>query len=158
MSTIRNFINIIGITPEDELPNENKGEMIIYSDIETLFIPEDKPAIKNIYEIKTDVTLTSSRAIETPAGKIIILDGRKNFEIIYSGNDGSNTANILTLNYPYNSFFELPIKHINNYSKNIFILDAYFHLIESRKIYCHIIYLVNVDFENKKTGEKQNFN
>lgn len=151
---VRNFINIEGITPEDELVGNNNGHIIIYSDIENLHIPESKPKINSIYEITVNIEVLSNKSIYTPIGKIIVLDGIKKFKILYSENTESKNVSILNLEVPFNTFTELPqgIDDILNVKVNI--IDAYFSLLNSKMIYGHFLYLVDVTYENNHTKNK----
>lgn len=156
MGTIRNYINIEGMVSEKELCKNEKGHTIIYSDIETLFIPKDKPDIKNIYEILMSVDTVSHRAINTPLGKIIVVDGIKKLKIIYIEDDSSEKVSILNLETPFNTFTEYPEELDNFWNIKVHILDAYFSLIDSKKIYCHFLYLLEVYYEtdNEKNSMK----
>ncbi|MBF8984563.1 hypothetical protein IZY60_13535 [Lutibacter sp. B2] len=142
---IRNFINITGIAHEDELPIKINSQMIQYSDIETLFIPEDSPEIKSIYEIMVEVEIKSNRMIHSPLGNIIVIDGIKKYKIIYTENENNGKTNMQYLNVPYNTFIEFPNKQTSIPKIKVYILDAYFDLLAPRKIYSHTLYLVDVD-------------
>lgn len=151
MGKLINFINIEGLVLKEDIPKERLGKTFIYSETQMLFIPENRPKIKSIYEIKVNVKIKDTRVVETPCEKIIALDGTKDFEIIYSGNDKSNTANILVLAEPYNSYCESLPNEKKCSIAEVYILDAYFDKIDERKIYCNMFYLVNVSFENGET-------
>lgn len=151
MGIVRNFINIEGITPEEELKGNTSGHIIIYSDIENLNIPESKPKIKSIYEITVDIELTSNKSIYTPIGKIIVLDGIKKFKILYTENTELENASVLNLEAPFNTFTELPKDIDNILNVKVNIIDAYFSLLNSKMIYGHFLYLVDVTYENNHT-------
>ena len=153
MGILRNSINIEGIISEEDIPNKMNGQMIRYSEIETLYVPDDKPEIKNIYEISMNVKIKSSRTVHAPFGKIIIVDGIKEYKIIYTENTEFNKVNILYLKVPYNTFIELPRGIDGILDTKIYILDAYFDLLESKKIYGNFVYLVDVHY-NKEDNKK----
>lgn len=149
MDVVRNFIHVIGITPEDELPRIIKGQVIQYSDIETIFIPDHKPGAESIFQVMVDVNITSSKVINTPMSRIMVIDGMKKFKIIYAEKGGVGNAAFLTLSTPYNTFIDIPQgSDVNNVS--VYIIDAYFSLIDSRKIYSYILYMV---YANHLQGE-----
>lgn len=149
MGIIRNHIDIVGITPEEQLPGKIQNSQVVeYSEVENIFIPKDNPNIKNIYQIVLDVSLISKREVDIPIGKVVIIDGVKKIKIIYSEKGHSQKANIVNLELPYNTFIEIPDgKEIGNAS--VQIVDAYFQLIDNRKIYSHIVYLVNVRYKEE---------
>ncbi|MCT4508392.1 MAG: hypothetical protein N4A48_06455 [Tepidibacter sp.] len=148
MEIVRNFINIIGVSPEDELPNKINGQIVQHSEIETIIIPDNKPEAKSIYEIMVDVKVKSIRTINAPLGKTILVDGEKQYKIIYTENGDCEKANILYINIPYNTFFEVSKDKVDIGINNIkvYILDAYFDLISSRTIYCHSVYLLDAKY------------
>lgn len=148
MGVIRNNINIEGITPEEDLTKKNNGHTIIYSDTETLFIPDNKPSIKSIYEITINIELCSQKTIHTPMGKILILDGIKKYKVICTENNETEKVSMLQLEMAFNTFTELPA-NINFPEVKIYIIDAYFSLLDIRKIYGHYIYFLEINYEKE---------
>ncbi|MCY6369531.1 hypothetical protein [Clostridium ganghwense] len=151
MGIIRNHIDIVGITPEEQLPHKIQNSQVVeYSEVENIFIPKHNPNIKNIYQIVLDVNLISKREVNIPVGRVVVLDGVKKIKINYAEKGHSQKVNIVNLELPYNTFVELPDKkEIGNV--NVQIVDAYFELIDNRKIYSHIVYLVNVHYKEEST-------
>lgn len=150
---IRNFIDVVGITPENQLPKKINGQIIQYTETETIFITDGKHKIKNISQIKLEINIKSRRIIDAPLGKVIVLDGFKNFKIRYNEKDNSRRENIIELETPYNTFFELP-KGIDKYKDvKVHIMDAYFHLLYGNKLYSHILYLVNPLYDITKNND-----
>ncbi|SHH00146.1 hypothetical protein [Tepidibacter thalassicus] len=156
MGIVRNFINVIGIASKNELPNKINGQIVEYSDTEILFVPDDKPEINTIYEIMIDLKIKSIRKVNSSLSNIVIIDGERKHKIIYTENGDFERVNVLYLNMPYNTFVELPNNNvdidINNIS--IHVLDAYFELISSRKIYSHVVYLIDVNYNNQNLKDK----
>lgn len=155
MEVIRNSINIIGIASSDILPNEINDQIIQYSDVETIFIPQNKPDISNIFEIMIEIEIKSKRIIDTNIGKTVILDGLKKYKIIYS-EESSSKANILYLSTPYNTFVEIP-QNENISACNIFVIDAYFSKLSTRKIYSHLVLLVDVNYSTNYSDNKKDY-
>lgn len=153
MGIIRNFIEIVGITPESELPHKNNGQIIEYSDVENIFIPPEKSGIDNIYQIIVDLEIKSNRMIKASLGRICVIDGIKKFKIIYKEKGKEGKINILDLKLPFNTFIDLPNENINIENVKVYIADAYFDLIDRRKIYGHYIYIIDVHY-NKANIEK----
>lgn len=149
MGTVRNSINVEGIAKETDFPDKNNGQLIKYSDSETLFIPSDKSGAKTIYEISIDLNINNDRVVNGPDGKIVVLDGSKSIKVIYTENSTDEKVNIIDIKIPFNTFFEVPFETKDILDVNVFIIDAYFQLIDQRKIYSHFVYLIDVHFDKK---------
>jgi nitrate reductase NapAB chaperone NapD len=145
---VRNFIDIIGITPEGELPHMNRGEIIEYSDHENIFIPDTGIAIESIYQIVIVWKIKSHRMLNTPLGKINILDGVKELKIVYTDMKQEGEARILTVERPFNTFIDLP-HNADIENTEVFIADAYFQLLDERNIYGHYLYVIDVQYRNE---------
>jgi hypothetical protein len=137
---IRNFINISGITPENELPHVHEGRSKKYSDTETIFIPENSAPVESIFEIMVKVDIESCRTVNISTHKILIIDGIKHIKIVYKAL-GVSHANLITISLPYNTFMDIIDDGCRKEDVKIFIVDAYFKLIDDRKIYSHTLYL-----------------
>lgn len=144
MGIIRNFIDITGITPEDELPKKINGQIIEYSEVEHIYIPEDNPRLGNIHQLSINLKITSHRIIKAPTGEIIVLDGIKKLKINYSRKGYSDKETIVNLQIPFNTFIELTNAATKVEDIDIHIVDAYFTRIGSRKLYSYTLYMVNV--------------
>lgn len=147
---IRNNIDIIGIASEDQLPKEINGQIMEYSDVENIFLPGDKSEIQDIFQIKIDLVTKDHRVVRAPLGTVIIVDGIKKFRMIYSDPGSAEKAHIANVQVPYNTFFELPV-HIQEIDKvDIYIMDAYFDVIDTRRLYSHIVYLVDIQYRDPR--------
>lgn len=143
MEMVRNFINISGLADEDEIPKNIRGQILQYSEAQTIYIPKSQPDIKSIFQVMIRVEIKSTRSIFTPIGNTIVIDGIKKLKIIYTQNDDSGKANFLDMELPYNTFIESPDR-IEPDSIKIYVLDAYFNLLDERRIYSHFIFMVNL--------------
>lgn len=152
MGIIRNSIDVVGITPENQLPKEVKGQLIEYAETEDIDIPKEKAGMYNILQINIKAHIKSNRIINTSFGKIIVLDGVKKLKIMYTEGEYTDKANIVNLKLPFNTFIELSKEDEEIDVIKVYIMDAYFELIDERKLYSHIIYLVDVHY---KTGENE---
>lgn len=154
MGVIRNFIDIEGIIHKEDLPHNFYDHMIIYSDTENIFISEQKNSMKNIFQIFIDLKVKAFKVIEMPLCKVLIIDGIKKLKIIYSQKNDENKAGILELQRPFNTCIELSqgLEEFENI--DIYILDAYFELINENTIYSYIVYFVNINSRYKKTKEE----
>lgn len=141
MGIIRNFIDIVGITPENELPKEIKGQLIQTSETENIFIANEVSDIKNIYQIVIDMEVKGSRVICVNHSKVVVIDCVKKTKIVYyNSNDSVSVLDLIT---PYNTFVEINEKEEIDDIK-ICIADAYFELINKGTLYSHILYFINV--------------
>ena len=154
MGIVRNFIDIIGITPEYELPYINRGEIIKYSDQENIFIPEPDVAIESIYQIVINWRIKSNRMLNTPMGKLTILDGIKELKIVYTDKEGGGEARILNIERPFNTFIDLP-QNASIENIGIFIADAYFHLLDKKNIYSYYLNVIDVQYRNELPAKQQ---
>lgn len=151
---VRNFIDIIGITPENELPHVNRGEIIKYSDQENIFISEPDIAIESIYQLVINWRIKSNRMLNTPLGKLYILDGVKELKIIYTDKAGVGEARILNVERPFNTFIDLP-QNASIENIGIYIADAYFHLLDERNIYSYYLNVIDVQYRNELPAKLQ---
>lgn len=152
MGLLRNFIDISGITPEGDLPDKIKGQLLEYSEIEYFYIPEDKPAINSIYQISVKVELLSTRAINAPLGKIVVLDGVKKVKIVYTEFGENGAVSALDIELPFNTFIDIPKENGDIDKVNIFIADAYFKKIDNRKLYSFILYIIDVSYDKSSNS------
>ena len=148
MGILRNSIDVIGITPESELPNRVNGQVVDLADIETLFIPEEYSAIEKILQVTIDLEIKSKRNIRAPLGRIIVIDGIKKLKICYKSKGNTDKVNVVNLQLPYNTFVDLPKGKIVVENIKVHIADAYFDLTGSRRIYSHILYVVEVNYKS----------
>lgn len=51
--------------------------MVQYSDLEIIFVPEDKPPVKSIFQVIVQVEISSIRIINAPLFKSAVIDGVK---------------------------------------------------------------------------------
>lgn len=158
LGLIRNFIEIVGIAAEEDLPGKSLGQLVKYDEAEYIFIPQDKPAVKDIYQIAVGVDIRSKRTINTRDCKTIAIDGIKRLKIIYSQEESPDKMVMLNLQIPYNTFVEIPKEAGDIDDSSIYVLDAYFELLEKRRIYAHFLYLLDVKYSrgvvNKPSANK----
>lgn len=152
MGLVRNNINIEGLSLEEELPQKVDGQLVTYSETESLYIPEDKPEAKDIYEISLEIDIKSKRTIKTAFGKLIVIDGVKKFKMLYAENNEASSASIAAYKTPYNTFFEVPNSTEEILDISVHILDAYFQLLDGRKIYSHYIFQLSINYDRKQVA------
>lgn len=155
MEIVRNFINVLGLTPISELPDRINGQVIQHGDVETIYITEENFSAKCIFQIILQAKITSTRRIEAPLGTTLIIDGYKELKILYSEDGDSSKARITTIRLPYNTFAELPSRETVVEKINLYLLDGYFELLDSRRIYSFITYLVDIHYGSKRSIEEE---
>ncbi|WP_461204778.1 hypothetical protein [Clostridium sp. DL1XJH146] len=153
MGVVRNFIDIVGITPENELPKKVLGQVVQTAEAEIILI-EDNINIKSIYQIVIDVEIESHRVINSPMSRIIVVDSQKKIKILYY--DDSDRVRALEVKRPYNFFIDVEDKKNEIDSINIHIVDAYFKLIDKKQLYCNIVYIINVIYHEYEKGKFRN--
>lgn len=154
---LRNFISVTGITQESNLPKDIKDALLCHSDIDYIFIPSSRPKIKEITHIAIRVELKNQRIIKAPTGTIVVLDGVKKLKISYVPLGHSRKNIQLEIDVPYNTFIELPdgVENLNNL--DIYIADAYFEVVEVRKIYNYTLYMINIDCSEESQSRETEF-
>lgn len=148
MGILRNSIEVVGISTVEELPREIKGQLIEYSETDYIYVPENRPLIYNISKIDLKLSIKESRSIDAPTGKIVILEGSRKINITYKPASYYEGNYILKLDLPFNSFLDIPNNSGEIKSIDIYPIDAYFKMMSSRKIYCFMVYMINVIHEN----------
>lgn len=146
MGIVRNLIEIIGLAQEGDLPDRSYGQLIKYNEAEHIIIPREKCAIKDIYQITIQVETKSQRIINTVDSKTVIIDGVKHLKLVCTQHDEPEKVVMIHLQLPYHTFVEIP-NRIGSLDKiYIHVLDAYFEVLEKRRIYGHFVYLVDVRY------------
>lgn len=145
---LRNFISVTGITQEKDLPKRVKGQLLQHSHIDYIFIPSNRPRVKELTHIGVSVDIKNHRIIKGPKGSVIILDGFKKLKVCYIPENRSKRTIQVELYLPYNTHIEIDgdVKAISNI--DIYIGDAYFELVDGRKIYSFIFYILDMDYKS----------
>jgi hypothetical protein len=146
MDIVRNSIIISGIAAENELPKGINGQLIEYSEIDYAYIPGNMPPVSRINKIDVKVSCQHGRTINAPSGRIIVLDGTKNISLDYISSGYYQGDYTVNLEMPFNTFIDLPNNAGEVKAVDVYIVDAYFRMVSSGKIYNHILYMVNVSY------------
>lgn len=152
---LRNLISVTGITQENKLPKKIKGDLLQHSDIEYIFIPSSRPKVKELTHIAIQMEITNQRIIKAPTGTIVVVDGIKKLRISYVPLGHSRKNIQLEHSIPYNTFIEIPESTESLGNVDIYVVDAYFQLVEGRKIYSHTLYMLNVEYVQSTKATKQ---
>jgi hypothetical protein len=143
MGILRNSIEVIGIASDEELPKQINGQIIEYSETDYIYVPENRPLIYNISKIEVKVNIKESRTIDAPTGRIVVLEGSRKLSITYRPVGYYDENYTLKFDLPFNSFIDLPNNSGDIKSIDIYVIDAYFKPVSSRKIYCFMVYMIN---------------
>lgn len=143
LSIVRNFIDIEGLSSYEDLPKIIKGQVVQISECENIQLFNTKLNIKNIFQILINIEVKSTRIIETPINTLSVVDGVKNFRILYYNK--SNKAGILDIKTPFNTFIELKNRKEEIKNINIHVIDAYFQLLPYNVLYSHLLYYIDID-------------
>lgn len=154
MGLIRNFVDVVGITPENELPSKINGQFVEYSEVDYIYISENKPRVNTLYQAHIKIEIKTNRIIKSPLGQIIVLDGVKKIKLVYTQKGREEKASAVDFQLPYNTFIDIPPEGGNVNNIDIHILDAYFDIINSKKIYVHLLYLIDVNYDKKSNVAK----
>lgn len=145
MGIVRNCIDIVGITPENELPKEIGGQLIEASETENIYLGNELN-IKNIYQIIIEVGIKGTRVINAPLNRIIVVDGFKKIKVAYYNSE--DNVGVFELESPYNFFIDIENPNENVENIAIHIADAYFELVNKNILYSHILYITDVAYSS----------
>ena len=152
LGTVRNFIDIEGLSSYENLPKTIKGQVVQISECENIQLPNTKLNIKNVFQILINVEVKSTRTVETPINTLAVVDGVKNFKILYY--DNSNKAGILDIKIPFNTFIELKDNKQEIKDIRIYVIDAYFQLLPYNILYSHLLYYIDVDCSSSEKNKE----
>jgi hypothetical protein len=156
MGIVRNNIYIEGLTLENDLPGKIKGQLVEFTETEYIYIPENRFAIRTIDNISIKVAAEPGRTINAPTGRIVVLDGIKKINITYKTMDYYQNIASINFEVPFNNFIDIPNNCGDLKKADIYVVDAYFKLINSRQIYCHILYMMDANHDVKSPSGKSN--
>ena len=107
---LKNFINIVGIADPSEFPvllpsNPNTQQVVE----ENLIIPETKPDVEQINTVLIEAAITDARAIVTPVGLKIVVDGELNQKVLYTAAEPTQSVHSAHYLEPFCTFIEVPL-------------------------------------------------
>lgn len=105
-----NFVEIIGITDPVSFPvitAANPNAQYIVE--EKLVIPEAKPDVEQISSVMIEAKLTKYRAIITPVGLKVIIDGVINQKLIYTAVNSVQSVHTAHYQESFCTFIEIPL-------------------------------------------------
>lgn len=105
-----NFVEIIGTTNPSSFPvitpaNPNAQFLVE----EKLVIPDTKPDIEQVSSVIIEAQITNSRAIITPIGLKVIVDGIINQKLIYTAANPVQSVHTTNYQESFCTFIEIPL-------------------------------------------------
>lgn len=147
MSIIRNNIEIEGIKQGE---NVNYGSYVLnYWENGPVFLPRSKGKIKYLTKVIIELNSIEGSILNTPAGKVLSIYGRKIYSLVYSekSHDRSQRSSV---DLPFLSYVYLP-KEVEDFCNlEVSVSDAFFEVIDNRKVHSHILYLIKFDKREKE--------
>lgn len=147
MGIIRNFIDIIGVTPEDQLAKLLQGQQLHTLQQEHFLIAEDLD-IKNIYQIIIDLEILSKRLIKTPLNNSYVIDGLKKIKVLYY--DLDNKVGVFEFKRPFNLLANIEDKEAYVSEINVYLGDAYFQLLNRYEVYGSFLFIIDINYFNDR--------
>lgn len=107
---LRDFVEIIGIDPVSSFPALIAAEKFTqFTTEETLIIPEQKPDIEQITSLMVEASITAYRAIVTPTGLKVIINGELNQKVIYTADEPTQAVHSAHFVKQFCTFIEIPL-------------------------------------------------
>ena len=107
---LRNFVEIIGTTNPSCYPiitPANPNAQFIVE--EKVLIPDAKPDVEQVSSVIIEAQITSSRAIITPIGLKVIVDGMIKQKLIYTAANPVQSVHTANYQETFCTFIEIPL-------------------------------------------------
>lgn len=110
ISLLRDFVEIIGIASDSDFPVITPTTRYTQFTVEELLtIPDVKPDIEQINSVMIEATVTDFRAITTPVGLKVIINGILNQKVVYTAADPSQSVHSAHFTVPFCTFIQIPL-------------------------------------------------
>ncbi|MEF9933754.1 MAG: hypothetical protein RR898_00615 [Clostridium sp.] len=142
MTYVRNNIEIEGVDLKDGISDD--GFVMSYWENGPVFLPKSKGKIRHLNKVIIEIEAIEKKILNTPAGKVLNIYARKIYSLIYSERSHERSQRTV-LNLPFIAYTYLPegVEDVTNL--DVSVLDAFFEVIDNRKVYNHILYLIKFD-------------
>lgn len=98
-------IEILGVTPMSHFPKcPPHHPCTEFCEIDKLCIPCNKIVIEKILQVRLQVCISSSKIICTPAGKKLVIDGKKQIKILFVSDDCHQSIHSADFEIPFCTF------------------------------------------------------
>lgn len=156
-SIVKNLIEYAGIADISQLPDE----MLAFKQLtvqEHLTLPTAKPDIEQLVRVMAEISITSTKIIETPKGKSkegqiltgrkIIIEGMIHQKIEYVADEPTQSVHGAHFNVPFSTFIVLPEDFEDGTVVTIipYIEDIHAQQIGKRKIFKNVTFLLQAIF------------
>lgn len=150
MSYIRNNIEIEGVNNGE---NINYGSYVLnHWENGPIFLPKSKGKIKYLTKVIIELNSIEGKVITTAAGRVLSIYGRKLYTLIYSEKSHDRSQKTY-LDLPFLAYVYLP-PEVDEYTNlEVSVSDAFFEVIDNRKVYSHVLYLIKFDKKEKEEIE-----
>lgn len=147
---IKNCINIEGVLNKEALKTISLNQCKIYTCNYVIKILNDS-GLKDIYQISIDSNLKNKNIFEFKDSSMISLYWESNFKILYIENNDLDNVNYVQESTSFNYMFKN--KWDDTGKIDIFLIDAFFNIINCKEINCNLTYLFK--FSSSETFENQ---
>jgi hypothetical protein len=112
-----NNIEVIGVTPAASFPKYSPHDPVSQiCETDKLCIPEQKPSMECILEVKVSISVCSHKIICTTLGEKLIIEGIKHIRVMYVADEPCQSVHSAHFDIPFYTFILLKEKkcEINN--------------------------------------------
>ena len=107
---LRDFINIIGVNDVSEFPVLTALDRYNQFTVEeNLEIPAEKPDVEQITSVMIEAKVTDFRAIATPTGLKVIINGIVNQKVVYTALEPTQSIHSAYFTKGFCTFIEIPL-------------------------------------------------
>lgn len=147
MAYIRNNIEIEGINNGE---NINYGSYVLnHWENGPIFLPKSKGKIKYLTKVIIELNSIEGKVITTAAGRVLNIYGRRLYTLIYSEKSHDRSQKTY-LDLPFLAYVYLP-PDVNDFCNlEVGVSDAFFEVIDNRKVYNHVLYIIKFDKKEKE--------
>ena len=101
----KHCIQILGVTPISNFPKcPARHPCTEFCEIDKLYIPCHKIVIENILQVFFKVCISSFKVICTPAGKKLVIDGKKQIKVLFVADDRHHCIRSANFEIPFCTF------------------------------------------------------
>lgn len=145
-----NYIEISGVTPATSFPKYSSNmpsNQICETDI--LCIPEQKPSIESILQVKVNVLVCSHEIICTCVGEKLVIEGVKHINIMYVADEPCQSVHSAHFDIPFCTFILLKEKNCEVVDIFAAIEDIKIKQLDSRRFSLSLIIFICPEFKKK---------
>lgn len=150
---IKNDINVEGILGKEALKTISLKECKILNSNYVIKILNNT-GLKDIYQITIESNIKESDTLYFKDSSMISIAFQSIFKVLYVEDTTLNNVSYIQSTAYFNELFE---NNFNNAQKiDIFVIDAFFNIINQKEISCNLTYLFKFSTEDSFEGVKIN--